>query len=119
MRARNTGWQIHPKASLAPGLGSVAFIEHVGEPAMQPGFAGDVVVAAVNGFVEHVGKIAAQPDYFLLKPGANGCHQILIAAVPQLVAMRERISDAMARPPRRRVRLSILRGTVAILGASK
>jgi hypothetical protein len=34
-------------------------VQHIGEAPMQPAFAGDVVVAAVDGFIQHVGIVTS------------------------------------------------------------
>ena len=54
---------------------------------MQPGFSGGCIVPAVDGFIEHVRAIAAEPGHLLRQPLSGLGHQVLAAALPQLIAM--------------------------------
>src|SRR5208282_2945464 len=72
-------------------------IEHVGETAMQPTLAGCAVMSAVDGFAQHVRVVASEADDLLFQPRASLSHQVLIAAIPQLILMSDRAWDTSAR----------------------
>ena len=66
---------------------------------MQPSFAGDVVILAVDGFIEHVAIVAPEAVYFLLQPNTDLSHQVPIASTAPVVSMSERTWHT----PRRRL----------------
>ena len=64
---------------------------------MQPRLARGIVVAAVDGFVEHVRVVAAETRHFLLDAFPCRRHQLRVAPIPELVAMRQSTLHAAAR----------------------
>lgn len=64
---------------------------------MQPCLARGLVVPAVHVLVKHMRVIASESDNLLLQPAASLNHQLLVATVPQLTAMRYGARDATAR----------------------
>src|SRR4029450_9847514 len=65
-------------------------IEHVIEPAPQPGLSLPVVGGGVCDLVDDMGVVSSQTSDFLLETKVRLTHQILIAEVPQIVAVCNR-----------------------------
>jgi len=57
-------------------------IQHVSKTATQPGFAGDVIVAAVNVLVEHVCVATAQAIDLLRESLASVREEVAVTAIP-------------------------------------
>src|SRR6266704_6642126 len=72
-------------------------VKHVGDAAMQPGFAGHIVMPAVDEFIEHVRVIASEAQHLLLEARVSLSHQILKALIPQLASMNEGTWHSLAR----------------------
>ncbi len=64
---------------------------------MQPGFAGHIVMPAVDEFIEHVRVIASEAQHLLLEARVSLSHQILKALIPQLASMNEGTWHSLAR----------------------
>jgi hypothetical protein len=47
------------------------------------------IVLALNGFIPDMGVVTPQPHNLLLQSGAGLTHQVVVAAVPQLIPMGE------------------------------
>jgi len=77
-------------------LGGLA-VQHVGEAAVQPRFTSHVVALTIHRFREYVSIVTLKPRYLLLEAGLDAMHHILVALVPQFVAMNERTGDPPAR----------------------
>jgi hypothetical protein len=63
--------------------------QQVRKAPVQPGLAGRVIVPAVNRLLQHVRRVAAEPSQFLMQPIENVRHEVVVTAIPKLVAMRE------------------------------
>src|SRR2546422_7433171 len=72
-------------------------VQHVSKPAVQPGFARSIVVPRLDRLAEDVGVMASEPRDFLHKPLPRVFHQVVAAAVPQLVAIGQGALYARAR----------------------
>ncbi|HYM07718.1 MAG TPA: hypothetical protein VEU11_14270 [Terriglobales bacterium] len=78
-------------------IGLRAAVQHVREAAVQPGFAGHIVMAAVHKFIEHVRAVTPEATHLLLKAIASLGHEILIALIPQLASVNESARHSAAR----------------------
>jgi hypothetical protein len=56
---------------------------------VQPGFAGHIIMPAVDEFIEHVRVIASEAKHLLLEASASLSHKILVALIPQLASMNK------------------------------
>jgi hypothetical protein len=57
---------------------------------MQPSFTGYVVASGIDRFIEHMRVTASEAEHLLLQPMTYLSRQILMASIPQLIAMRHR-----------------------------
>src|SRR6185295_15252314 len=73
-----------------------AAIQLVVEPAVHPGLTGTVVVPRRDALAEDVRVVPVEARDLLGHPLAETGHQVLIALVPQVVAMGERARHARA-----------------------
>jgi hypothetical protein len=61
----------------------------VRDAAAQPYFTGAVVVPGADRLVEDVRVVATKPAHFLTQANVHAGHQVPVALVPQIVAVRE------------------------------
>jgi hypothetical protein len=64
--------------------------------AVQPSLAGPIVVAAIDGLIQYVRVIASEALKFLFKPRDRASHQVLVAAIPNLIAVNQRARHTAA-----------------------